>query len=106
MMRFEDVVNEQFLEKYLSENRPEYHVVENGKINYRNLEDVFFSMDGGNNPNRFIYALIHGRTSLLPSWNVPTKYKGEEEGIYQYCLEKGYTWQEVLHYEPDEDVLL
>lgn len=106
MIRFEDVVNKEFLEKYLPEIRPEFHAVEDGRVNYGNLEDVFFSMDGENKPNRFIYVLVHGIDSQIPSWNLPAKFRGNEEGIYKYCLCNEITWQDIFGNPTDENVLL
>lgn len=107
MSRFEDVVNREFLKKYLPDIRPEYGVVdEKGRLNYKNLEKAFYSMDGENNPCRFTYALIHGMRSMIPSWNVPGKFRGAEEAIYKYCLDKGITWEDALPESDSEDILL
>mgnify|MGYP007012539849 CR=1 FL=1 len=107
MKRFEEVVDKDFLGKYLDEIRPEYNVVgKGGKINYGVLEREFFLMNGGESPNRFIYALLHGKTSLIPSWNIPTKLRNNEDGIYKYCLDRGLTWQEVFGDTVDDNILL
>ena len=107
MKRFEDVVNSDFMDKYLPEIKPEYQVIdEDGKVNFGVLEKLFFTMHGDEYPNRFIYSLIHGMWSLMPSWNVPTKFRGNEDGIYKYCLDRGTTWQDVFGNEVSEDVLL
>lgn len=107
MKRFEDVVNVDFFDKYLPLVKPAYGVMDkDGKVRYSVLEEMFRSLNGGDNPNRFVYALIHGIQNLLPAWNTPPKYRGKEEAIYKECLDTGKTWKEVLGYKIDEDIVL
>ena len=107
MKRFEEVVDKDFIDKYLDQVRPEYHVVDsNGRIQYGVLEKLFFSMNGEEYPNRFVYSLIYGEQALIPSWNVPVRFRGNEDGLYKYCLDKGITWQKIFGNSLDEDILL
>ncbi len=106
-MRFEDVVNKEFIEKYLPLVQESYHVVDkDGKIRFSVLEDIFYSMNGEEFPNRFVYMLIHGKQNLIPSWNFPNQFRGQEDRVYKVCLDKGQTWQEVLGHENKKDILL
>ena len=108
MKRFEDVVNSEFLEKYGDKIDPVYGAVDkNGKVSYRVLEDVFMKYQGSEYPNQFIYALIHGPQSLIDSWSIPARFRGQEERIYGLCLQRDTDWKEAIGYkQPKEDVLL
>ena len=107
MKRFEDVVNSEFLNKYLpvAESLDGF-VGKDGMIKFSALEDLFFSLNGGEKPNTFTYAFVHGKQNLIPSWNVPPQFRGQEERIYKVCLDNGETWQDVLGHENDKNVLL
>ena len=54
------------------------------------------------------YAQIYGPWALMSKdWNDAKigKY-GDTEHVYNACLEKGVTWQELLDYKPDEKMIL
>lgn len=108
MKSFDEVVNGEMLGKYAEEIKPEYMPVdENGNIDFAVMGALFGMLDGGRNPNRYIYALIHGHNNLLDRWSTPSKFAGSEERLYKLCLDKGITWEELLDYKsPSEDDLL
>ena len=107
MNRFEDVVNKQFLEEYLPQIDSESPVVDkDGKVDYSVLMDMFNRLNGQENPYRFTYAVVHGTNNLIPSWNVPPQFRGQEDRIYKLCLDKKDTWQNVLGNTESENVLL
>jgi len=107
MSRFENVVNKEFIDKYLPLIHESYKVIDkDGRIRFSVLEDVFYSMNGEEFPNRFIYSLIHGKQNLIPSWNLPKQFVDDEDRLYKVCLNKGKTWKEVLGHEESNDILL
>lgn len=108
MKDFSEVVNKEFLEKYGNEIRPEYGVVgEGGLVDFARLRSIFDMLEGEINPNRFIYALIHGHRSLMSTWDTPEEFKGKEEEVYGRCLDEGKEWKEIVGYKaPDKGVLL
>jgi len=107
MTRFEDVVNKEFFEKYGDKINPVYGIIgKDGKVSYAALRDVFRTFHGEFYPNRFLYALIHGPSSLIDSWNLPSQFRGKEEEIYRMCLDRDTTWEDVLGYEKPQDGVL
>ena len=107
MIRFEDIVNKEFFEEYGDKIRPEYGVIgKDGKVSYTALRDVFRAFHGEMYPNQFIYALIHGSSSLIDSWNLPSQFRGKEEEIYKLCLDRDTTWEDELGYKKTKDGVL
>lgn len=97
MKTFEDVVDRDFMEKYGWQIDDGYGVIgEDGRVNYDRLRKVFNAFDGANKPNQFTYALIHGRNSLISSWDCPAAFRGREDDIYALCLKRESKWEDVI----------
>lgn len=58
-------------------------------------------------PNKARYAQIHMNQVIPEEWfdGSIEPYKNTEE-VYAACLEKGVTWQELLHYKPKKNAVL
>ena len=56
-------------------------------------------------PYKARYAQLHRNMVIPEQWfdGSIKPYKNTEE-VYKACLEKGVTWQELLHYSPYDDV--
>lgn len=107
-MRFGELINEDFWDKYGEQVPPDSGIVgKDGRVNYDPIYRLYNDIDGENHPYRFLYAVIHGQSGLMGMWETPAKFRGHEEKIYKMCLDKGETWKELLSYEePGKDVLL
>lgn len=96
-MRFEELVDSEFLSKYAWRISDAYHAVDsNGLLVMGAIRDVFNAFDGEHQPQQFTYALIHGPQSLISSWNVPGEFRGKTEDIYGLCLERDCTWEDLI----------
>ena len=58
-------------------------------------------------PNKAKYAQLHMNQVIPEKWfdGSIKPYKNTEE-VYAACLKKGVTWEELLHYKPDENMVL
>lgn len=58
-------------------------------------------------PNKARYAQLHMNQVIPEEWfdGSIEPYKNTEE-VYAACLEKGVTWQELLHYKLKEGITL
>lgn len=69
-----------------------------------NGKEIYENIDIKSNPFEAVYAAIYGIKRLMSDWDLNT-YRTKEE-VYEKCLEKGVTWEELLNYKKDDDVLL
>lgn len=55
-------------------------------------------------PYTALYIQKYGSDDLIPTCNVPPKYRTVEgkpaEGLYKYCLKTGKKWREVVTLPP------
>lgn len=58
-------------------------------------------------PYKARYAQLHQNQVIPTEWfdGSIEPYRNTEE-VYQACLEKGVTWQELLNYKPNKDLIL
>jgi len=107
MKSFDEVVDSEFLKKYSDKIKGCYALIDKqGRLDLENLRTLFYALKGEENPYRFTYAAIHGMQDLMSTWDVPPKFRGQEERIYKMCLDKDTTWEELLGQKFDENVLL
>ena len=58
-------------------------------------------------PNKARYAQLHMNRVIPNKWfgGSIKPYRNTEE-VYQVCLEKGITWEELLNYKPKDEIIL
>ena len=107
MKRFEELVDNEFLEKWSGRFSKDFGIVDqDGKISYSRIYDVYKDYDGEHRPNLFMYVLIHGASSFMTTWDVPAQFRGREEDIYAMCLEKDIAWEDLIGKQKTSDNIL
>jgi len=76
------------------------------KLNIKKLSMIYEHVNGDNNPNKFIYAMLNGEKSLIMNDFINRKGMTDEQ-LYRKCIYKGTTWEKLLNYkEPTKNQLL
>ena len=98
MNEFAEDLQSGFFDEYLKKDKVGL-VGENGKLDLAKMEDLYDWLGKWG----LAYFILHGE--IVPTWNVPDKFKGSESELYRYLVEHGESYTDLFG-EQKSNILL